>query len=415
MKAPATTVRRPTNLMAASCETTRDPGVNCAADHRVHDVRAIFVLSSLSVGGSETKTVRVVNTLLRRGVRAGVAYLNRPDDLRGSLEPDIPVWHLQRRGKFSPAVVGALRRLIREQRPHTVFAVNLYPALYVALAVFGVTNRPRTVGLINTTEFPEGSEWRASFYRPFLRRFDTTVYGCELQRSRWLSLLHYPRERSAVMYNGVDAEHFAPAASAAQALAERRRLGIEPQAFVIGTVGRLAPEKNQVGLIDAVAELRRRSIPAHLLLVGEGSLREQLGQRAAQHRIERYVTFAGKQRDVRPALSTMDVFVLPSTHVETFSNAALEAMAMCKPVVLSRIGGAAEMVREGVEGFTLPLAELSEGLAPLLLKLHADDDLRARMGQAARIRVARQFSLEQMVEGYASLMGVCVNEAPASG
>lgn len=366
-------------------------------------LRALFVLPSLTVGGSETKTVRVVNALLRRGVLAGIAYLNEPHDLLKSLDADIPVWHLRRRGKFSPAALGSLRQIIREQRPQVVLAVNLYPALYVSLATAAMSNRPRTVCLINTTQFQQGREWRASFYRPFLRWFDGTVYGCELQRSVWLSLLRYPQERSRVIYNGVDTAHFFPATVAAQA-EERLRHGIASHAFVVGTVGRLAPEKNQAVLVDAVAELRRRSIDAHLLLVGEGRMRRELEQRVAQQAMQPHVTFAGAHGDVRPALSIMDVFVLPSTHVETFSNAALEAMAMRKPVILSRIGGAAEMVREGVEGFTLDPAELAENLAPLLATLSADGELRERMGQAARMRVAQEFSLQTMVADYASLI-----------
>jgi glycosyltransferase involved in cell wall biosynthesis len=286
-----------------------------------------------------------------------------------------------------------------------VFSVNLYPSLYVSLAVAGLARRPRTVGLINTTEFPAGSAWRTKFYRPFLRRFDATVYGCELQRSRWLSEMHYPAERSTVLYNGVDNRHFAPAADGPL------RRGIDPQSFVIGTVGRLRPEKNQSLLIDTVAELRHRSIPAHLLLVGDGEMREELERRAAQRGVHHCVTFAGKQADVRPALAAMDVFVLPSTHIETFSNAALEAMSMAKPVVLSRIGGATEMVREGVEGYTLTPAELSEKLVPLLAELYTNRDLRRRMGESARMRVEREFSIERMVEGYAVLIDQGVRHA----
>jgi glycosyltransferase involved in cell wall biosynthesis len=380
-----------------------------AARSSAQEVRALFVLSALSVGGSETKIVRVANELLRRGVPTGIAYLTAPHDLRSALAPAIPVWHLQRRGKFSITAARSLRRLIREQQPRTVFSVNLYPALYVSLAVAGLARRPRTVGLINTTEFPAGSAWRTRFYRPFLRRFDATVYGCELQRSRWLSELHYPSERSTVLYNGVDSGHFAPAADGALSLAERRRLGIDPQSFVVGTVGGLKAEKNQSVLVDAVAELRRRSIPAHLLLVGEGALREELERRVAQLQVQPFVTFAGMQRDVRLALAMMDVFVLPSTHVETFSNAALEAMSMGKPVVLSRIGGAVEMVREGIEGYTLAPAELPEKLVPVLAELHSNRDLRRRMGDCARSRVAREFSIERMVEGYAVLIDASAN------
>jgi glycosyltransferase involved in cell wall biosynthesis len=133
-------------------------------------------------------------------------------------------------------------------------------------------------------------------------------------------------------------------------------------------------------------------------------MRGELEQRVAQQAMQAHVTFAGVHGDVRPALSVMDVFVLPSTHVETFSNAALEAMAMRMPVILSRIGGAAEMVREGVEGFTLAPAELAENLAPLLARLFTDGGLRERMGQAARLRVAQEFSLQTMVADYAALI-----------
>jgi glycosyltransferase involved in cell wall biosynthesis len=182
------------------------------------------------------------------------------------------------------------------------------------------------------------------------------------------------------------------------------QFGISPHAFVVGSVGRLAPEKNQAVLIDAVAELRSRSLDAHLLLVGEGTMRSELQRRAEERGIRPHVTFAGAQRDVRPALSAMDVFVLPSTHIETFSNAALEAMAMCKPVVLSRIGGAVEMVREGMDGVTLDTTSLATSLPSLLARLQADRAWREGLGQAARIRVIQRFSLHTMVERYASLM-----------
>ena len=133
-------------------------------------------------------------------------------------------------------------------------------------------------------------------------------------------------------------------------------------------------------------------------------MRSELQRRAEERGIRPHVTFAGAQRDVRPALSAMDVFVLPSTHIETFSNAALEAMAMCKPVVLSRIGGAVEMVREGMDGVTLDTTSLATSLPSLLARLQADRAWREGLGQAARIRVIQRFSLHTMVERYASLM-----------
>jgi glycosyltransferase involved in cell wall biosynthesis len=108
--------------------------------------------------------------------------------------------------------------------------------------------------------------------------------------------------------------------------------------------------------------------------------------------------------DVRPALGAMDVFVLPSTHVETFSNAALEAMAMGRAVVLSEVGGATEMVSNGVDGFTLDRTELDSKLAPLLAELHEKVELRQSIGRAGRERVLREFSQSGMVASYATLI-----------
>jgi glycosyltransferase involved in cell wall biosynthesis len=367
-------------------------------------VRALFVLSSLVRAGSETKIVRLVNSLNARGLSTGLVYLSPPEDLRAEVDPAVPLWNLQRRGKLSLAAIGGLRSIVHSHKPSVLVAVNLYPALYISLAVLGMTNRPRTVGLINTSEFRAGGEWQASFYRPLLRRFDRTVYGSESQRVHWHSVLRYPSERSLVLYNGVDPAYFVPDQTEVRRHDERRGLGVPPHGFVVGTVGRLAPEKNQAVLIDAVAELRRRGIDAYLLFIGDGGLRSELERRAAALGIRQQVIFAGKMSDVRPALGAMDVFVLPSTHVETFSNAALEAMAMGRAVVLSEVGGATEMVSNGVDGFTLDRTELDSKLAPLLAELHEKVELRQSIGRAGRERVLREFSQSGMVASYATLI-----------
>jgi glycosyltransferase involved in cell wall biosynthesis len=367
-------------------------------------IRALFVLSSLVRAGSETKIVRLVNSLNARGLSTGLVYLSPPEDLRAEVDPAVPLWNLQRRGKLSLAAIGGLRSIVHSHKPSVLVAVNLYPALYISLAVLGMTNRPRTVGLINTSEFRAGGEWQASFYRPLLRRFDRTVYGSESQRVHWHSVLRYPSERSMVLYNGVDPAYFVPDQTEVRRHDERRGLGVPPHGFVVGTVGRLAPEKNQAVLIDAVAELRRRGIDAYLLFIGDGGLRSELERRAAALGIRQQVIFAGKMSDVRPALGAMDVFVLPSTHVETFSNAALEAMAMGRAVVLSEVGGATEMVSNGVDGFTLDRTELDSKLAPLLAELHEKVELRQSIGRAGRERVLREFSQSGMVASYATLI-----------
>ncbi|MDQ3776329.1 MAG: glycosyltransferase [Pseudomonadota bacterium] len=105
---------------------------------------------------------------------------------------------------------------------------------------------------------------------------------------------------------------------------------------------------------------------------------------------------------MRPALLAMDVFVLTSKAVETFSNAALEAMAMARPVVLSDVGGAREMVSEGKNGYVYPKGDV-ERLAQILKLIHDRPHLRQALGDVGRVMVEERFSFSQMVDEYERL------------
>ena len=361
---------------------------------------ALFVLNNLSVGGSERKTVRVANALQERGGHIGIAYLNAPDTLRSEVQASIPVWCLHRTGKYSFAATTRLREILRRERVATVVSVNSYPALYVAAATRRLPEPPRTVALMNTTAYRSGERWRRGLYRRVLGFMDCTVYGCEVQRGIWLPRGDRLWQRSRVIYNGVEPERFAAITGPGGEC--RERFDIPGRRFVFGTVGRLVAEKNQGVLIDALAKLRERGVDAHLIVVGDGPERDALIRRAALHDVAPWITFTGALSDVRPALAAMEVFVLPSL-AETFSNAALEAMAMALPVVLTPTGGASEMVGEA-EGIILGGADLVDAIVRALHALHADAERRRRMGAAARERVRSVFSWHAMIDAYAALL-----------
>src|SRR5688572_2100997 len=362
---------------------------------------ALFVLNNLAVGGSETKVVRLANSLSARGMQIGVAYLNEPTTLLKDIQPQVGTYFLSRQGRFSLKANAALSRLVDEQCPRNVLAVNLYPSLYVLTATRLARHKARTIGLMNTTKM-NGARLKQTFYTRVLRHLDWTVYGCELQRDVWLSPDHSMRPRSSVIYNGVDISRFTP--SRVGVAEQRARYGIGENTFVVGSVGRLAREKNQLPLIDAVAELRASNADVHLMLVGDGPMRQALERRAAERGITDAVTFTGALSDVRVALKLFDVFVLPSLS-ETFSNAALEAMAMQVPVILTRTGGAGEMIEEGREGYIVDVEELPRRLPSLLNQLRTDHVLRTRMAAAAVSRAQQTFSWESMLNAYQSLLG----------
>jgi glycosyltransferase involved in cell wall biosynthesis len=378
-----------------------DPARDAALEMRKSDV--LFVLSSLAVGGSERKIARLANRLKEDGMAVSLASLNGPYTLESTLRGDVPLHKLERRGKFSLRVVWRLRRMIQRERPETVVAVNLYQALYVACATFLMPRRPRIVALVNTSTF-RSRPLLKRLYQAVIARFDHTVHGSQAQRSFWLTGRR-AEETSSVIYNGVDSANFEPTVAFEAAKRLREKLGVKPSGLLIGAVGRLAPEKNHAVLLQALHRLRVARVDAHLVVAGGGSLRDALQRRAADLGIADRLHLIGEVEDVRPVLAAMDVFVLPSVAVESFSNAALEAMAMGRPVILSDIGGAREMIDDGVEGYVVSPTELAARLPALIAALYAEPRKRQQMGAAARARVMNCFSVSAMTAAYRSLIG----------
>ncbi|HET7812430.1 MAG TPA: glycosyltransferase [Steroidobacteraceae bacterium] len=364
---------------------------------------ALFVLNNLGYGGSERKIVRLANRLTEEGLRVSMVCLNGPYDIEQGLRRDVTCTRLERRGKLSLAALWRLRQLLVGERPATVLSVNLYPSLFVALATLLLPRRPRTVALINTSTY-RGSGLMKRVYQWVLARFDLTVHGSIAQRDFWLKTHGGDSGNSAVIYNGVDSDHFEVTDSLEAGKRLRASLGVKPESLLFGTVGMCRPEKNQEVLLSTLRRLRVARVDAHLVIAGAGPLLDHLKRRACELEIADRVHFVGAIEDVRPVLAAIDLFVLPSTAVESFSNAALEAMSMGRPVILSDIGGAREMISDGIEGYVVSPTELPARLPAIIAALYADRRKRLQMGAAARQRAVTCFSVPAMVAGYRGLL-----------
>lgn len=363
----------------------------------------LFLLSSLVMGGSERKTVRLVNALWARGWNVQVAYIDShrrvPAPLLEELEPEVPRRCLERRWRYSPPAVLRLRNYLRQQRITAIVCVNLHPLFYAAPLLWGRggRDRPTLVALINTTDFRSRRDALLSVgYRWLLRLPDRIVFGCRHQARAWMETFRVPAGSSVHIYNGTDTQRFRPPPKQLGETAGGGELRV-------GMVAQLRPEKNHRELLLAIQMLLREGCPVRLRLIGSGSEYPRLRALARSLGIERQVEFLGEQGDVRPALAWMDVFVLTSSRVETFSNAALEAMAMAKPVILTRVGGAQEMVTDGHDGFTYPSGEPAR-LAELLKCLAKNPEERRRLGENARRTVELRFSFARMVRDFEELL-----------
>ncbi len=204
-------------------------------------------------------------------------------------------------------------------------------------------------------------------------------------------------ERSVYLGNGVDLRTFDP--SAADRVRARRRLGIPPDAVVVGTVGRLVWEKGYREIFALAEALARRCPPPVVLVVGPretekadavpDTLLDDLARRGM-------VRFLGMRTDMPDLYSAMDVFVLAS-YREGFPRAAVEAAAMGLPLVLTDIRGCREVVHHGVNGFLVPPGDPA-ALCARVEQLVADPALRAAFGQESRRRAVEEFDEQRVID-----------------
>jgi glycosyltransferase involved in cell wall biosynthesis len=213
-----------------------------------------------------------------------------------------------------------------------------------------------------------------------------------------------PEAKLRVVDNGVDLSRF-PGEDVEARAALRAEWGIPGEAFVVGTVGRLAAEKDHALLVRAAGRILQDGGALHVVLVGggdqEAALRAQiaaLGEAAA-----RSIHLVGLRRDVPRCLAAFDVFALPSK-TEGLPLVLPEAMAMHLPVVATAVGGVPNVVREGETGFLVPPgAGADAALAARFLELAGDPAKRRAFGARARAVALAEYSAERMAADYMAL------------
>lgn len=360
-------------------------------------MKLLFVTASLTHGGAERHTITLVNRLAERAHECHLAYVKDDPSQLERLRGAAGVYCLHARRYLDFGSLRRLRALVRQMRPSHIVAVNTHALLYARLAARRI---PLTVNFHTTEPHNVKDRLKMLLYRPLFWSADRLVFVCEAQRRYWRRRSIFGR-RNEVIHNGIDTAYWAPVAEASRR-AVRRALGFEERDLVIAMPAVLRPEKNHLQLLEAVAALRKRDIPARALLIGDGPMRAAVEARAGRLRIAEHVLVSGMQSDVRPLVGASDVIALCSTAIETFSLAALEGMALGKPVVQSAIGGAAEMTRPGLDGYLFPVGDtraLIERLAAL-----ADPAARARMGRRARESVEQRFTEQAMVDRYEQVL-----------
>jgi len=299
---------------------------------------------------------------------------------------------LQARGPFHPGAVGELARLLRSEDAGLLVSHG-----YKANVIGRLASWFLKIPVIAVSRGWTAENGRIRLYekldRLFLRLADEVVAVSEGQRQKVLACGVRP-EKVRVIHNAIDlATYPGPAEKSF-----RDELGIPRDAVLVATAGRLSPEKNHLGLIDAARQVLARRPDVYFAVFGEGFLRPELEKAVREADIGHRFFLPGFRSNVRSLLHEIDIFVLPS-HTEGLPNVILEAFACRKPAVATSVGGTPEVVRQGDNGFLVPAGEMG-AFAAAIMDLVSSADLRRKMGDNGYEHVKAAFDYAGQTKAY---------------
>lgn len=301
----------------------------------------------------------------------------------------VPTVDIRLPGNFDKNGIVALRNELVRGRYHIMHTFNNKAVSNGLRACKGLPVRIVCYrGIVGAVGFLDPMSWMR-YLNP---RIDRIVCVADAIRRYYLEMqpafLRMPTSRPVTIHKGHKLEWYDAAP------ADLTQFEIPAGAFVVGCTANYRPRKGIDFLIDAMEALPA-DVPAHLMLVGHMDA-TKLTKRIEKSPIRARIHRVGYRADA-PALSAAcDVFCMPSTKREGLARAIIEAMAYRVPPVVTDSGGSPELVVDGVSGFVVP-PKNAQSIADAIEKLYRNPEMRGRMGEAARERIATDFRNDDTV------------------
>ena len=291
-----------------------------------------------------------------------------------------------------PAAVFKLARWLRARRVD-VLQTHLFDAGLVGLAAARLARVPLAILTRHHTDemWIAGTRAHTAADRLMTRAAGRIVVLSHAARAHMVAREGAPPDKIDVIYQGFDFR--ALSATDEDRRRVRQELGLEG-AYVIGCVARFFKTKGHQFLLEAAAQLVGDIPNLKVLLLGSGD-RGPIEALVRAHGLEARVLFAGYRSDVPACMRAMDVVVHPSL-TEAFCQTVIEALAAERPLIVTRVAAAPEVVTDGEHGLLVPAAD-APAIAAAVRRLHRDPQLAGRMAAAGRCSVVERFTIARMV------------------
>jgi glycosyltransferase involved in cell wall biosynthesis len=377
---------------------------------RLRRIRVLLVSDEMETGGTQRQIVHIARNLDRERFEPAVAYFRNRSFLVDELErAGIAVHHVAKHRRIDVGFLIHLHALLRRERFDVIHCFSFTGELWGALAhsLMPASRRPVLITSVrNTYDWYANWQWR-------LKRWASDKSCVVLANSHTgadhaRKSMNLGRERIEVVYNGV-----APPAGPIdpdECFRIRKCLGVEDYTVLGIFVGRLVVQKNVPVLLRALRRIKPTVSAFHMLVVGDGPLRDQLAAMVKELELTEILTFLGHRADPERVIAASDFLVLPSLR-EGLSNAILEAMMAGKPVVASRVGGNGELVRDQQSGLLFD-SDDDASLARCIQTMISDESRRRKYGVSGQERAIRDFSVPVMVRQMEEHYERCVQSCP---
>jgi lipopolysaccharide heptosyltransferase II len=353
------------------------------------------LLPSLEVGGVERGILDIAKGLIARGHRVSVAsaggsLVERLTQL-GAMHYRLPVHEKSLATIW--ACVPAVAQLIRTTGVDIVHARSRVPG-WIGFMASRRTQRP----FVTTAH---------GFYTPHLGS-DVMVWGrlviapSEALGRYLIERFSLPQERLRVIPRGVDLEEFR----------FQPPSPVHQRPWRIGLFGRLSPLKGQGIALRACQRLVQRGLPVKLCMAGDtpdSPARRVLESLITTLELHDAVEWLGVRQDMATLIASMDLVIAPSTYPESFGRSVIEAQAVGRPVVASRVGALVELVDDGRSGLLVPPKD-PQALADAIEQLIGDPSLRERCIETGRKRAQAGWNVDRMVERTLSVYEECLTQ-----
>ena len=350
-------------------------------------IKVMHLIHSLGAGGAENGIINLANHMDRDRFALSICSFVKNGTREKHLKKDVPLFTVNKKTGNDLTLPLRLAKLFKTQRPDIVHT-HAWGTMFEGFLGAKLARVPFLVhGEHGTIERRKKNRY---FQRIIWGYFDAVLSITHNHKKELSKTIGFPEQKITVLQNGVDTDLFCP-------MPGTRIFGMKDK-FIIGTIGRLVPVKNQALLLNGFAEAKKKHENLFLVIVGEGSLENSLKEQAGNLRIADDVLFTGRRFDIPQVLNSLDLFVLPSLS-EGMSNTILEAMACGLPVIATRVGGNPELIENRKNGILIDSGNIQQ-MADAILETARDTYLRRHLAEKAIADIGTAFSLGGMVDRY---------------